>query len=132
MTTKKLIYKTDIHIDFFVTFVKNYYFPFQYHYHKQICVMWLIAFILSIIYGPSFLNATRNSLDLPPSAPSYQAMSAFAKYYPQSSSYAPVIIVQQTFTQSTIINEFSKNFSTIAVSPTVTNGRWRQILLLLH
>lgn len=99
--------------DFYVKFVKQYYFPFQQRFHRHICVLWLIVFVICIIYGPAFLSSTKNSLDLPASAPSVQAINIYAEYYPQAGNKPPAIILQETTgSQTNIINGYTKNFST--------------------
>lgn len=99
--------------DFFVKFVKKYYFPFQQRFHRHICIGWLIVFVICIVYGPAFLSSTKNSLDLPASAPSVQAINVYAQYFPNSGNKPPAIIIQETKgLQSNIINDYTKNFST--------------------
>ena len=68
--------------DSFSKFLRRFYFPFLARCHIFVCVAWLAIFVVSIVYGPNFLSATRPSSALPNGTPSQEALVAFQLNYP--------------------------------------------------
>jgi hypothetical protein len=75
----------EIHEDFYIKFLRNFYFPFYVKFHVHICCAWLVVFIICVVFGPAFLSSTRSNLDLPAGTPSAAAVKAFRDNYPSAS-----------------------------------------------
>ena len=66
----------------YIKILRNFYFPLLVRFHRNICVLWIVIFVVCVIYGPAFLNSTRSNLDLPAGTPSAAAVKAFQTLYP--------------------------------------------------
>ena len=98
--------------DLYTRFIRSIYFPFILRFHNVIILTWFIVFIICIVYGPQFLSLTKNSLDLPSTVPSAEAISAYQSYYPSSSGSPPVLIYQHnSIPGGSIINQYTHDFS---------------------
>jgi hypothetical protein len=71
--------------DLYAKSLKSYYFPFLLKYHRHVCFLWLAIFVVSIVFGPSFLGLTKSDLDLPAGTSSQEASQAFKLNYPDKS-----------------------------------------------
>lgn len=96
--------------DLFVIFIRQQYFPFLKRFHKYVCFIWLVIFIISVVYGPNFLSATVSNLDLPKGTPSAAAIEAFQANYPDTSSWPPLFIVSST-NDNNVVNSYTKSVS---------------------
>jgi hypothetical protein len=71
--------------DLYAKSLKSYYFPFLLKFHRHVCFLWLAIFVVSIVFGPSFLGLTKSDLDLPAGTSSQEASEAFKQNYPEKS-----------------------------------------------
>lgn len=71
--------------DLYEKALKSYYFPFLLKFHRHVCFLWLAVFVISIVFGPSFLGLTKSDLELPPGTSSEIASNAFKQNYPERS-----------------------------------------------
>ena len=76
--------KTD---DWYLQFIKRFYFPFLLKYSRYICLLWLCVFVIAIIFGPEFLSLTRSDLEVPKGTPTALAIEAFIGNYPTTPTY---------------------------------------------
>lgn len=100
------------HDDFFVKFVKAYYFPFLKKYCRYICAGWLAVFIICVAFGPKFLSNTRSDLDVPKGTPSAAAIDALDANYPTMSPWPPAFIVLHSNSDKGVIGPFSRKIDT--------------------
>ena len=75
--------------DVFRKFIHHLYFPFIKSYKSYILVGWLAIFIISVIYGPPFLDNTKSDLDIPAGSPASNAFNAFKANYPTATTWPP-------------------------------------------
>jgi hypothetical protein len=75
------------------SFVKDHYFPFLQRFSRYIVIGWLAIFVISVVYGPSFLGNTSSNVSLPSNLPSVKAMNVYNDNYPDSSGAPPVFIL---------------------------------------
>jgi uncharacterized membrane protein YdfJ with MMPL/SSD domain len=110
------------HDDFFVNFVKAYYFPFVKKFCKFICAGWLAVFIICVAFGPKFLSNTRSDLDVPKGTPSAAANDALDINYPTMSPWPPVFIVLHSNVDSGVVGAFSRNIDSDLASYVASNS----------
>lgn len=73
--------------DWYLQFIKAFYFPMLLKYNRHFCLLWLVVFIIAIIFGPEFLSLTRSDLDVPSDTPIASALKAFKANYPLTPTY---------------------------------------------
>jgi hypothetical protein len=71
--------------DLFAKLLKSYYFPFLLKYNRHVCFLWLAIFVVSIVFGPTFLGLTKSDLSNPAGTSSQEASTAFKENYPNLS-----------------------------------------------
>ena len=84
------------HSDIWTRFLRGYYMPFLVRYNAYLLLMWFCVFIITVIYGPKFLDSTKSNLDLPKGTPSAEAIEAFSANYPELNSWAPAFVIAKS------------------------------------
>ena len=69
-------------------------------------------FVICIVFGTRFLSNTKSNLDLPKNSPSSVAIKTFKKYYPTSSDWPPMFIIQNTNGNDITTNPYTNTIAT--------------------
>ena len=77
--------------DWYLQFIKLFYFPLLLKYNRHFCLLWLVVFVIAIIFGPEFLSLTRSDLEVPSDTPIASALKAFKANFPITPTYVTSI-----------------------------------------
>jgi hypothetical protein len=73
------------HDESFKKLIRNFYLPFLIRLNKLVILLWIIALIVCLKFGPSFLSSTSSDISIPKGTPIYDADAAFQSKYPNAS-----------------------------------------------